>query len=195
MCSEDQKKKKKKEGERWTSESHYQLDAGAFSVALLYTTLCNLMDCSLPGSSVCGISQGRILEWVAISLPTGSTWPRDQIQDSHTGLSHQRMGLGQVWDFKLETWKVKVKSLSHVRLFVTLWTVAHQAPPSMGILQARILEWITISFSRGSSWPRDQTQVSHIAGRRFNLWTTREAVETWKTYLKQNWKTDLGVFP
>ena len=44
-----------------------------------------------------------------------------------------------------------------------------------GILQARILEWVAISFSRGSSWPRDQAQVSHIAGRRFNLWATREA--------------------
>ena len=44
-----------------------------------------------------------------------------------------------------------------------------------GILQARILEWVAISFSRRSSWPRDRTQVSHIAGRRFNLWATREA--------------------
>ena len=44
-----------------------------------------------------------------------------------------------------------------------------------GILQARILEWVAISFSRGSSWPRDWTQVSHIAGRCFNLWATREA--------------------
>ena len=41
------------------------------------------------------------------------------------------------------------------------------------ILQARILEWIAISFSRGSSWPRDRTQVSHIAGRHINLWATR----------------------
>ena len=44
-----------------------------------------------------------------------------------------------------------------------------------GILQARILEWIAISFSRGSSWPRDQTRVSRIGGRRFSLCTTREA--------------------
>ena len=44
-----------------------------------------------------------------------------------------------------------------------------------GILQARILEWVTISFSRGSSRPRDRTRVSHIGGRRFNLWATREA--------------------
>ena len=44
-----------------------------------------------------------------------------------------------------------------------------------GILQVRILEWVAISFSRGSSRPRDRTWVSHIAGRRFNLWATREA--------------------
>ena len=45
-----------------------------------------------------------------------------------------------------------------------------------GILQARILEWVAISFSRGSSQPRDRTQFSHIAGRCFNLCTTREAL-------------------
>ena len=39
-----------------------------------------------------------------------------------------------------------------------------------GILQARILEWVTISFSRGSSWPKDWTWVSRIGGKRFNLW-------------------------
>ena len=44
-----------------------------------------------------------------------------------------------------------------------------------GILQERILEWVAISFSRGSSWPRDGTQVSCIAGRFFTIWSTREA--------------------
>ena len=43
-----------------------------------------------------------------------------------------------------------------------------------GILQARILEWVTISFSRGSSRPRDWTRVSHIGGRRFNLWAATQ---------------------
>ena len=45
-------------------------------------------------------------------------------------------------------------SISHVQLFVTPWTVAYQAPPSMGFFQARVLEWIAISFFRGSSQPR-----------------------------------------
>ena len=57
-----------------------------------------------------------------------------------------------------------VLSRCHVRLFVTPWTLAHQAPLSMGILQARILEWVAILFARGSSQPRDQTQASHIVG-------------------------------
>ena len=49
-------------------------------------------------------------------------------------------------------------SLSHVWLFAAPWTVAHQAPLSMGILQARILEWVAMPSSRGSSQPRDWTQ-------------------------------------
>ena len=44
-----------------------------------------------------------------------------------------------------------------------------------GILQVRVLEWVAISFSRGSSRPRDRTQVSRIPGRHFNLWATRES--------------------
>ena len=54
-------------------------------------------------------------------------------------------------------------------------TVAHQVPLSMGILQARILEWVAMPSSRGSSQPRDQTQISRIAGGFFTVWATREA--------------------
>ena len=45
-----------------------------------------------------------------------------------------------------------------------------------GIFQAGVLEWVAISFSRGSSWPRDQSQVSRIVGRRFTIWATREVI-------------------
>ena len=50
-----------------------------------------------------------------------------------------------------------------------------------GVLQAGILEWVAISSSRGSSWPRDQTCVSCVAGRFFAIWVTREApfVNVW----------------
>ena len=59
---------------------------------------------------------------------------------------------------------------SHVQLFVTPWTIAHQAPLSMGIIQARILERVAIPFSRGSSQPRDWTQVPCTSGRFFTVW-------------------------
>ena len=48
-----------------------------------------------------------------------------------------------------------------------------------GILQARILEWVAFPFSRGSSQPRDQTQVFNIAGGFFTSWATWEAQEYW----------------
>ena len=48
-----------------------------------------------------------------------------------------------------------------------------------GILKVRILEWVAFPFSNGSSQPRDQTQVSHIAGRILTNWATREAQEYW----------------
>jgi len=66
-------------------------------------TLCDPIDGSPPGSPVPGILQARTLEWVAISF--SSAWK----------------------------WKVKGKSLSCVWLLATPWTVAHQAPPSMGL--------------------------------------------------------------
>ena len=73
-------------------------------VAQSCPTLCDPMDCSLPGSSVHRIFQARVLEWVAISF-------------------------SNAWKWKL---KVKVKSLSHIWLLATPLTAAYQAPPSMG---------------------------------------------------------------
>ena len=74
-------------------------------------TLCDPIDSSPPGSAIPGILQARTLVWVAISF--SNAWK----------------------------WKVKVKSLSHAWLFVTPWTAAHQAPPSIG-------------FSRQEYWSR-----------------------------------------
>ena len=55
---------------------------------------------------------------------------------------------------------------SHVQLFATLWTVALQAPLSMGFFQVRILEQVAISSSRGPSQLRDRTHVCFCVGRR-----------------------------
>ena len=61
-------------------------------------------------------------------------------------------------------------------LTVLVYSYCHSPDSSVhGILQARILEWVAIAFFRGSSWTRDQTQVSRIAGRFFTVWATREA--------------------
>ena len=63
-----------------------------------------------------------------------------------------------------------------------------------GILQARILEWVAISFSRGPSQPRDQTRVSRIGGRYFNLWAPREAgiSENNLPAMQETWIPSLG---
>ena len=67
---------------------------------------------------------------------------------------------------------------SHIWLFVNPWTTAHQARLSVGILQARILEWVSMPSSRGPSQPRDRTQVSHTVGWFFTDWATRESKNT-----------------
>ena len=108
----------------WVCFCHGTQTAAAAAAKSLQScpTLCDPIDGSPPGSPVPGILQGRTLEWVAISF--SNAWK----------------------------WKVKVKSLSHVRLFATTWTAAYQAPVSMG-------------FSRQEYWsgvplPSPGTQTS-----------------------------------
>ena len=69
--------------------------------------------------------------------------------------------------------ETECSSLGHVQLFVTPWTVAHQAPLSTDFSKPRILEWVAIPFARESSQHRDWTQVSYIAGRFFTIWATK----------------------
>ena len=72
-----------------------------------------------------------------------------------------------------------VLSCSVVSNFLWPPRTVHGAPLSMGILQARILEWVAMPCCRGSSQPRDRTHVSRIAGRFFTMWATREAQRYW----------------
>ena len=68
-----------------------------------------------------------------------------------------------------------------VQLCPALCDVMDCGPPGSsvhGILQARILEWVAIPYSKGSSWPRNQTWVSLIAGRSLTIWATREATSS-----------------
>ena len=70
--------------------------------------------------------------------------------------------------------KVKVKSLSCFQLCDPMDCSLPRSSVH-GIFQARVLEWVAISFTRGSSWPRDRTRVSCTVGRRCTIWATREA--------------------
>ena len=74
---------------------------------------------------------------------------------------------------------MKVQSESEVaQSCPTLSDPMDCSPPGSsihGIFQARVLEWDAIAFSRGSSWPRDRTQISCIVSRCFTVWATREA--------------------
>ena len=70
--------------------------------------------------------------------------------------------------------KWKWKSLSCVWLFATPWTVQF-----LEFSRSEYWSWVAFPFSRGSSQPRDQIQVSHFAGRFFTNWATSEAKEYW----------------
>ena len=173
---------------------------------------------SPPGSSVHGISQARILEWVAIPFSRGSSWPEDQTHISCIAggfftteppgkpCSRQR-AYKFIWvDWVLEGGPSKLStcySSSHNQknssgdvipkaLFLLVVSCMYLAAPLCltlfdpmdcslpgssvhGILQERILEWVAMPSSRGSSQPRDGAQVFLIAGRFFIFWTTREA--------------------
>ena len=95
-------------------------------------TLCDPIDGSPPGSPVPGIFQSRTLEWVAISF--SNAWK----------------------------WKVKVKSLSLVWLLATPWTVAYQAPPSMGFSRQEYWSGVPLPSPQGRARPpqvRERTQL------------------------------------
>ena len=115
-----------------TSKTSKRKTAAAAKSRQSCPTLCDLIDGSPPGSPVPGILQARTLEWVAISF--SSAWK----------------------------WKVKGKSLSHVRLLATPWTAAYQAPPSMG-------------FSRQEYWSGSKRKTD-VAKRNFNSTTTDDLV-------------------
>ena len=152
----------------------YRLTCGRYLIvsSLSHVQLsCDPLDCSPPGFSVYVLSQARILKWVAISFSKESSWPGTQTCLSCIGRQ------------MLYHWATRE---AHVCVCVCLvsqsgltlcdpWDIACQAPLSMVILQARILEWVAMTSSRGFSQQRDWIQVSHSAGRFFTVWVTREA--------------------
>ena len=99
-------------------------------------TLCDPIDSSPPGSAVPGILQARTLEWVAISF------------------------------FNAWKWKVKMNSLSRVRLFETPWTAAFQDPPSMGFSTQEFWSGVPLSSPTGCLVPCKQWMLK-------KYWPTR----------------------
>ena len=134
-------------------------------VAQSCPTLCDPMDCSPPGSSIHGIFQARVLEWVAISFSRRSSQPRNWTRVS------------RIVGRRSTIWATAAAAANLLQSCLTLCNpIDGSLPvsPVPGILQARTLEWVAISFSRRSSQPRDWTLVSRIVGRRSTIWATRE---------------------
>ena len=106
---------------------------------------------------------------------TNSTWIRNL--NVNRGITQVVLD-GNSGEFSLMLGCTDACILSCVRLFLTLWSVARQAPLPMGILQARILGWVATPSSRGSSPPRDGTHTSSTsctADGFFTHWATWEA--------------------
>ena len=156
------------------------------------STLCGPMDCSPPGSSVHGILQTRILEWVAMPSSKGSSQPRDQTQVS-ASLAAWFFTTSATWEtHESESHSVVSDSLRPHGLYspwnspgqntgASSFSLLQGIFPSQGLnpglvhcrqilyqlshkASTRILEWVAYPFSSGSSPPRNQTGVSCIAG-------------------------------
>ena len=116
----------------------------------------------------------RVLEWVAISFSRGSSRPRNWTWVSCTAgrfFTNWAMREAQLLSLPHSCWQpcfwlhgsMHAHSLSCVGLFCDPMGCSPQGSSLHGILQARKLEWVAISFSRGSSWPRDWTRVSCVS--------------------------------
>ena len=125
------------------------------------------MDCSPPGASVHEILQARILQWFAISFSRGSSRPRDG-----TWVSCIACRFFIFWATRVSESESEV-----AQSCLTLCDPMDFSPPGSsahGILQARILEWVAVSISRGSSWTRNQAQVSLTAEILYHLSDIKE---------------------
>ena len=163
----------------------------------LCPTLGDPVDVSPPGSPAPGILQARALEWVAISFSSAWKWKVKvkllsgvQLFATPWTTAYQApLSMGvcrqEYWSgvplpspttlFQILTWSITSLKLK-VNIPKSYLTLCDPMDYTVhGILQARILEWVDFPFSRGSPQPRDQTQVSHVSGRFFASWATKEA--------------------
>ena len=125
------------------------------------------MDCSLPSSSVYGIFQPRISEWIAISYSRGFSWPRDPTCISFI-CSIGRMVLCHwtTWEALENRYKyVAAAAAKSLQSCLTLCDPIDGSPPGSpipGILQARTLEWVAIAFSNSGKWKVKVKSLSRV---------------------------------
>ena len=134
-----------------------------------------------------GVLQSRGLQRVGHNWAAELNWTQGGLAPWELIPNEPVQGRAQPHLLSANGWKSEVKLLSRVRLWDP---VDCNLPGSSvhGIFQARILEWVAISFFRWSSQPRDQTRVSCIGGRRFNLWATREDANGYPKQIGLSWK-------
>ena len=183
---------------RWTGRPGVLQSMGLQRVGHDWVTELNwILDSLSPSSIFWSVSQALLVLpskcasksiHVSSSLPPPRSEPllprtTHSAHDSDNNLEKQnsdhvlpclKLSRGLLLHFKTIQTPCEVK-WSHTVVSDSLWPMDCSRGSSVhGIFQARVLEWVAISFSRGSSSPRDWTQVSCLVGRRFTIWATRE---------------------
>ena len=137
-------------------------------------TLCDPM-----GHTVHGILQARILKWVAFPFSRASSWPRNQTRVfCIAGRFFTNWGMREAQLFP-KYYFIPLQALPEPEVAQSCLTLCDPVDCSLPdsspheIFQAMVLEWIAISFCKGSSQPRDWTWVSRIVDRRFTVWATK----------------------
>ena len=163
---------------------------------------------SPPGSSIHGIFQARILEWVAISFSSDRVHQRlKNGRPDHRKFYIQKGNMVSTYLICISSYYSAYEDIKNIISSFFFWikclypsqlksesescsVMSNSLWPHglvCRILQARILEWVAFPFSRESSRPRGRTQVSHIACGFFTSWATRETLSTKLLALKKEY--------
>ena len=138
-------------------------------------TLCNPMDCSPPGSSVHGILLARILEWVAMPSSRGPSQPKDWTHISCVScIAGRFLTHWATWEAPSPHAAAAAAAAKSLQSSPTLCDPIGGSPPGSpvpGILQARTLEWVAISFSNAWEWKVKVKSLSRV-GLFATPWTT-----------------------
>ena len=192
---------------------HIVLMLSQFKSVQSHPTLCEPMDSSRPGSTVHGIFQARILQWIEMSSSRGSSWLMDW-----TPVSCLFHGQAGSWALAI-TWEAYICIYIYIYIYIWLlvfsssvvswlfWNSMKWNPPVSsvhGMSHAKILERVAISFSRASSQPRDQSHclimhwqvislpLSHCR-RPYISFRFIEKINGYRTSKNSGWQRQLNV--